>query len=194
MESIEKLREFVSKGSRTQITTLPPIDQVTLDWRDLTKLIDEIEEEFKEQEQAHSFAYSQVYEFANNLKGQLLDFDKMDEQQEAMAEHGWYRALCADREPMLLGDRMEWANGTFTIHELKFTEGGCTTWDSEHGYTVHADECRHHREPTVEDVLREFTDAILEWAGKSGSVAEVGTWSDVAAEYAKKLRLANNEE
>ena len=47
--------------------------------------------------------------------------------------------------------------------------------------------------PTVEDVLREFTDAILEWAGKSGTVAEVGTWSDVAAEYAAKLRLAGED-
>ena len=48
---------------------------------------------------------------------------------------------------------------------------------------------RHRKPPTVEDVLREFTDAILEWSGKSGTVAEVGTWSDVAAEYAAKLQL-----
>ena len=48
--------------------------------------------------------------------------------------------------------------------------------------------------PTVEDVLREFTDAILEWSGKSGTVAEVGTWSDVAAEYAAKLRLVEGED
>ena len=53
---------------------------------------------------------------------------------------------------------------------------------------------RHHKQPTVEDVLSEFTDAILEWSGKSGTVAEVGTWSDVAAEYAAKLRLRGDEE
>ena len=65
-------------------------------------------------------------------------------------------------------------------------------WSDEQGryaqYEAHA--YRHHHAPTVEDVLREFTDAILEWSGKSGTVAEVGTWSDVAAEYATKLKLA----
>ena len=48
--------------------------------------------------------------------------------------------------------------------------------------------------PTVEDVLREFTGAILEWSGKSGSVAEVGTLSDIAAQYAAKLRMAGDAE
>lgn len=53
---------------------------------------------------------------------------------------------------------------------------------------------RHYHAPNVEDVLRQFTDAILEWSGKSGTVAEVGTWSDVAAEYVAKLRLAEGED
>ena len=109
--------------------------------------------------------------------------DWLAQHEDAMAEHGWYRSLCADRKPMLLGDRMEWANGTFTIRELKFTEDGCTTWDSEHGYTVHANECRHHHEPTVEDVLREFA------YGLGVPVAD----SYIAASAAK-LRLAGDAE
>lgn len=52
----------------------------------------------------------------------------------------------------------------------------------------------HEKPPTVEGVLKEFTDAILEWAGKSGTVADTGTWSDVAARYAAKLRLAGGDE
>lgn len=52
---------------------------------------------------------------------------------------------------------------------------------------------RHHHKRGVEDVLREFTDAILDWAGKSGTVAEVGTWSDVAAKYVERLRLAEDD-
>lgn len=56
-----------------------------------------------------------------------------------------------------------------------------------------ADSRRHYHAPTVEDVLLEFTDAVLEWAGKSGTVAEVGTWSDVASQYAAKLQLACDE-
>ena len=93
----------------------------------------------------------------------------------------------ADGEDIHIGDVMEWCNGSFTVHELKLTEDGWQMWDGEHGYTVHTDEYIHA--PTVEDVLREFTDSILEWAGKSGTIAEVGTWSDIAAEYAAKLRL-----
>ena len=110
----------------------------------------------------------------------------IDMTDERMAEHGWYRALCADRKPMLLGDRMEWANGTFTIHELRFTEGGCTTWDSEHGYTVNADECHHHA-PTVEDVLTEFG---IDWEYEDNCEDRAA----LLAEYAAKLRLAGDAE
>lgn len=52
---------------------------------------------------------------------------------------------------------------------------------------------RHYRKHDVEDVLRDFTDAILEWSRKSGTVAETGTWSDVAAKYLKLLRLAEDD-
>ena len=112
----------------------------------------------------------------------------IDMTDESMAEHGWYRALCADRKPMLLGDRMEWTNGTFTIHELKFTEDGCTTWDSEHGYTVHADECRHYHAPTVEDVLTEFAAKLIERGELTNGAAQT------IAEYAAKLQLREGDE
>ena len=83
-----------------------------------------------------------------------------------------------DGVPIHVGDVMEWDNGTFTVHELKVTEDGWTTWDEQHGYTVHTDETHHH-EPTVEDVLREFA------YGLGVPVAD----SYVAA-AATKLRLA----
>lgn len=53
----------------------------------------------------------------------------------------------ADGVPIHIGDRVEWSNGSFTVHELKLTEDGWQTWDSEHGYTVHADECIRHVQP-----------------------------------------------
>lgn len=128
--------------------------------------------------------------------------DWLAQHEDAMAEHGWYRSLCADRKPMLLGDRMEWANGTFTIRELKFTEGGCTTWDSEHGYTVNADECRHHHAPTVEDVMVEFLDRMEELgtidqcvgADRAEAVdALLRERAELVAEFAAKLRLAEED-
>lgn len=133
---------------------------------------------------AHERALRESYD-----NGYASADDWCADHEEAMAEHGWYRALCADRKPMLLGDRMEWANGTFTIHELKFTEGGCTTWDSEHGYTVHADECHHHK-PNVEDVLQEFTERVCDGLHTPKALDTQA----IIAEFAKKLQLAGDGE
>ena len=63
-------------------------------------------------------------------------------------------------EPIHLGDVMEWCNGSFTVHELKLTEAGWQTWDSEHGYTVDADECiRHHHADSWERIVKDAHDA-----------------------------------
>ena len=93
--------------------------------------------------------------------------------------------LDADGEPIHVGDVMEWDNGTFTVHELKVTEDGWTTWDEQHGYTVHADECRHHHAPTVEDVLREFVDAL--------DIDRCDDPDATIAEFAAKLALRGDE-
>ena len=90
----------------------------------------------------------------------------------------------ADDEPIHVGDVMEWDNGTFTVHELKVTEDGWTTWDEQHGYTVHTDETHHHA-PTVEDVLEEF---VARWMETHHDDIPA-----LKAEYAAKLRLAGDE-
>ena len=93
----------------------------------------------------------------------------------------------ADGVPIHVGDVMEWDNGTFTVHELKVTEDGWTTWDEQHGYTVHADECRHHNAPTVEGLLREYA-LKCEEAGNSGPEVK-----RLATEYAARLMLAGED-
>ncbi|MBQ6454088.1 MAG: hypothetical protein IJJ14_07005 [Coriobacteriales bacterium] len=99
----------------------------------------------------------------------------------------------ADGEPVHIGDVMEWCNGFFTVHELKLTEDGWQTWDSEHGYTAHADECiRHHHAPTVEDVLQEFTDEVWNRCCEGATASDSGI-DELVAEYAAKLRLAGDE-
>ena len=68
--------------------------------------------------------------------------------------NGWVKLpVDADGVPIKLGDVMEWSNGSFTVHELKLTEDGWQTWDSEHGYTVHADECIHHQPDSWERIM-----------------------------------------
>lgn len=102
----------------------------------------------------------------------------------------------ADGEYIHIGDRME---NNERVARIVLTDG---SWEpsvyTEESYNVlhehFCNEISHYRKPTVEDVLREFTDAILDWSGKSGSVAEVGTWSDMAAAYIARLRLAGDAE
>lgn len=93
----------------------------------------------------------------------------------------------ADGVPIHVGDVMEWDNGTFTVHELKVTEDGWTTWDEQHGYTVHTDETHHHA-PTVEDVLREFTDEVWNRCCEGATASDSGI-DELVAEYAAKLQL-----
>lgn len=117
--------------------------------------------------------------------------DWLAQNEDAMAEHGWVRLpVDADGVPIHIGDVL--THGTVVCIRLT-TKGWEIVVSYNGGSGMFNPSAMHHHAPTVEDVLREFTDAILEWAEKSGSVAEIGTWSDVAAEYAAKLRLAGED-
>ena len=122
-----------------------------------------------------------------------------------MAEHGWVRW------PFRIGDHVEDLAGhrgtvkgmtikSYMDESTKPTVGVTTLvlFEFDDVYHTHiwreADTLKVIKQPTVEDVLREFTDAILEWSKKSGTIDETGTWSEVAAEYAPKLRLAGDAE
>ena len=81
----------------------------------------------------------------------------INEGEDAAMRDGWVKLpVDADGEVIHIGDVMEWSNGSFTVHELKLTEDGWQTWDSEHGYTVHADECiRHHQPDSWERIIKD---------------------------------------
>lgn len=103
----------------------------------------------------------------------------------------------ADGEYIHIGDVMD-CGEHFGIQQVEgFIHGAVefTVCDPQPARicTCPAHMTRHYHAPTVEDVLREFTDAILEWAGESGTVAEVGTWSDVAADFVKRLQLKEEQ-
>lgn len=88
----------------------------------------------------------------------------------------------ADGEVIHIGDMMEWYQGgnVFTVTALHLVSREWEVWGDDAEYAP--DECRHHHEPTVEDVLREFA------YGLGVPVAD----SYVAA-TAAKLRLAGDE-
>ena len=104
--------------------------------------------------------------------------------------------LDAEGEPIHVGDVMEWPDGnTFEVrgfgdNTLFYIDGDCCEWTS-------VGMKRHHHEPTVEDVLREFAEKMNENMGMyTGEAIDADEWRDAdrqtIAEYAAKLRLAED--
>ena len=170
MKSVDKLREL---GSQYH-------DRIIFFKEEFDKCLDAIEEEGRTR---YGTEYTdELYQFARRVEVAANDRD------DVTLFGVDYTALPEDAEgnTIHVGDVMEWDNGTFTVHELKVTEDGWTTWDEQHGYTVHADECRHHHAPTVEDVLREFVDEF----NRDDTELSDG---EIIERFAAKLRLAGDE-
>lgn len=118
----------------------------------------------------------------------------IDMTDESMAEHGWVRLpKDADGVPIRVGDVLEWSDGTtFEVVGIG---------DETLFYVDENDKCqwtsvkykRHHRAPTVEDVLREFADKVC----TGDHIVRNGVFRgledvDLLAEYASRLRLADD--
>ena len=112
---------------------------------------------------------------------------------EKMAENGWVRLpKDADGEYIHIGDVMDsdhLEDGTVDgIQYFKSMQNMRMliavrphNWDTPTWYDP--EEYRHHHEPTVEDVLREFSCVLMGKREFDGDVAEA------VAEYAQKLQL-----
>lgn len=104
----------------------------------------------------------------------------------------WVRLpLDADGVPICVGDKV-------TEHEdgHTFKVDGFMDWDGEwwvfmrDGIQAPASRCTHHHEPTVEDVLREFAEKVID----SQIPSVHPTYEEAIAEFAAKLRLAKEGE
>ncbi len=188
MAGIDRLRRWVLQ---TREDGLGPMGT---NLNDLLEIADAIEEEFKEQEQAHAFAYSQVYDFANGIYGQLLNFDKMDERPEEMAEHGWVKLpVDADGVPIHIGDELKCIEALhpevparFKVQDMFYRGNG--EWHLRaYPATYDPKKCRHHHEPTVEDLLREF---VSEFNRDDTELCD----EEIIERFASKLRLVDDGE
>lgn len=103
-----------------------------------------------------------------------------------LADHGLCRIpVDADGVPIRVGDVMEWCDSGETLTVEGIGRDVLFYIDGENAEWTAARNKRHHHEPTVEDVLREFwSDVDLERADGCGD------FSPIIAEYAAKLRLA----
>lgn len=129
----------------------------------------------------------------NGYESDYLGIEQwLTEHPQVMEHHGWVQLpKDADGEPWRLGDELMMEG---EVCEVVGIGDGIVLYAFEDGVEwTRAAYNRHYRRQDVEYVLRDFTDAILEWAGKSGTVAETGTWSDVAAKYVKRLRIAEDD-
>lgn len=132
------------------------------------------------------------------------DDDWYEEHESYLEEHGWYQALDADKEPIKFGDDVEWELLGSGETERGYVVGikidliadrqsfrVKVVRDSDFQTIELMAKNLHHvkpaePEPTVEDLLRDFGKAWVEW--------EDGSPCDPIAEYAAKLRLAGDAE
>ena len=126
------------------------------------------------------------------LQLESLMFDSRPMTDENIAEHGWYRALDADKKPIRLGDKVYQVKGgwVYTVKSISFYPDNTTvTFDCKHGFgSDSAHNLRHYHAPTVEDVLREMVAAYM------NTPLDDSNDDEFFAEYVDKLRLAGSDD
>jgi len=107
-----------------------------------------------------------------------------------LAEHGLVRMPTdADGEYIHIGDVVTDGKYTFVVYELAVFGDGSWSTRNEDGNAWDACDVTHHHEPTVEDVLREFTDEVWNRCCEGATASDSGI-DGLVAECAAKLRLA----
>ena len=95
----------------------------------------------------------------------------------------------ADGVPIRVGDRLTDGEYAFTVDDMAVYGDGSWSIRNEDGNAWAACDVTHYHVPTVEDVLREFAEKIID-----SQIPNVHpTYEETIAEYAAKLRLAGDE-
>ena len=124
----------------------------------------------------------------------------LTEHPQVMEKHGW---IClpkdADGEVIHIGDMMERGKARGHVIALMLSEypekwGGELHWgvqlEGEQAPTALDLTFHHYHEPTVEDVLREFAEKVID----SQIPSVHPTYEEAIEEYAAKLRLGDGKE
>lgn len=134
-------------------------------------------------------AYEAAYQDGENAILAVLDKRGNSDVDKTMDEHGWYRALDADKKPIHLGDEVYQVEGgwVYTVKSITFyPENTTVTFECKHGFGCdNAHNVRHYHSPTVEDMLCELLDKVDD--DRAGQ-------AEIIAEYAAKLRLVGDAE
>lgn len=176
----------ITGGLRRYIRLLA--DRWDSDKRELTEIADHIDAAHEEAiQREHESAYDAGYD-----EGFASADDVLSREENGMLqEHGWYRAVDMYKKPVCIGDMMQgmrsgggWCE-PFKVVRIDFNGHDWVAYeDVMTGHLL--SKCRHYHAQTVEDVLREFGRAWVEW--------EDGSPHDPIAEYAAKLQLRGDAE
>lgn len=101
--------------------------------------------------------------------------------------------LDADGEYIHIGDVLTDGKYTFVVYELAVFGDGSWSIRNEDGNAWAACDVTHYHAPTVEDVLREFTDEVWNRCCEGATASDSGI-DELVAECAAKLRLAGDAE
>ena len=119
--------------------------------------------------------------------------DWLAQHEDAMAEHGWYRALDADKQVIHADDELFSSDGVSCgrVTAIGVGKRAGYVWTLPDGNMISLSHLtrvmHHHKQPTVEDVLREM---LCAW---EDTLTSEGV-DDIISEYAGKLRLAGDAE
>lgn len=103
-----------------------------------------------------------------------------------LAEHGLVRLpVDGDMVTIRVGDTLDGYGKTIEVVEMRYGRGGWVLISRDGSGYADTFAFAHRHEPTVEDVLREFSDKVCNSGHQWGLDAK-----DTIAEYAAKLRLA----
>ena len=98
----------------------------------------------------------------------------------------------ADGVPIRVGDTLDGYGTTIEVGEMRYGRGGWVL--ISRGGSGYADTLAfaHRHAPTVEDVLREFTDEVWNRCCEGATASDSGI-DELVAECAAKLRLVGEE-
>ena len=106
-----------------------------------------------------------------------------------LAAHGLMRLpVDADGEPIHAGDVLDGYGKTIEVVELRYGRSGWVLISRDGNGYADTFAFTHHHAPTVEDVLREFAEKVID----SQIPSVHPTYEEAITEYAAKLRLADD--
>lgn len=142
----------------------------------MARISDEIRNDFVCGGGVDGVSYRKLLSIADRIDRELVELPK--------DAHGEY---------IRVGDTLDGYGKTIEVVEMRYGRGGLVLISRDGSGYADTFAFAHHHKPTVEDVLREFTDEVWNRCCEGATASDSGI-DELVAEYAAKLRLADDAE